>query len=100
LGHLILNIYLHRFKRKDSNQCSACRVPKETHQHFLMECPAHTHERWELQLKKGRKEINFMEVLMSKSTIVMLAHFIQSTGRFTVVEQTTERPVQQVKVPK
>jgi ribonuclease HI len=52
-GHIPLNAYLHQFKWKDSTQCPACGAPKETPQHFLLECPAYAHERWKLRPKKG-----------------------------------------------
>jgi hypothetical protein len=81
-GHIPLNTYLHCFKRKESAQCPACRAPKETPQHFLLECPAYAHERWKLRLKKGELETKFAEILTSKKKTITLAHFMKATGRF------------------
>lgn len=62
-GHVPLNAYLYRFKRKESAQCPACGVSKETPQHFLLECPTYAHERRKLGLKKGEMEIKYADIL-------------------------------------
>jgi hypothetical protein len=82
-GHIPLNGYLHQFKQKDSTQCPACRAPKETPQHFLMECPVYTYKRWKLRPKKGVLETKFAELLMSKKTAIKLAHYMHAMGRFS-----------------
>ena len=46
VGHAPLNGYLHRFKKVDSPQCPACGHPKETPEHYLLQCPSYDHERW------------------------------------------------------
>jgi ribonuclease HI len=86
-GHAPLNAYLHRFKRKESAQCPACGAPKETPQHFLLECPAYAHERWKLKPKKGAMETRFAELLANEKKIVALAHFMKATRRFALDEQ-------------
>ena len=43
--HIPLNAYLHCFKILESAQCPACGAPKETPQHFVVECPSYAHER-------------------------------------------------------
>jgi hypothetical protein len=82
-GHIPLNTYLHRFKIKGSMQCLACRAPRGTTQHFIMECPAYAHERWKLKLKKGRSELKYAEVVGKQEGVIMLAHYITDTRRFT-----------------
>lgn len=62
-GHVPLNAYLYRFKRKESAQCPACGVSKETPQHFLLECPTYAHKRRKLGLKKGEMEIKYADIL-------------------------------------
>jgi ribonuclease HI len=92
-GHAPLNVYLHRFKRKESAQCPACGAPKETPQHFLLECPAYAHERWKIRPKKGDMETKFAELLANEKKIVALAHYMKATRRFELDEQegTTKR---------
>ncbi|KAF8263025.1 hypothetical protein EI94DRAFT_1599373 [Lactarius quietus] len=87
-GHVPLNAYLHRhLKRKTDAQCPACGAPKETPQHFLIECPAYVHKRWKLRPRNGEKEIKFAEILTSSKWTVPLAHFIQAMGRFKIEEK-------------
>jgi hypothetical protein len=81
-GHIPLNAYLHRFKLKDSAQCPACGAPRETRQHFLMECPAYAHERWKLKPKKGRSELKYADIVGNGEKVVALAHYIMDTKRF------------------
>jgi hypothetical protein len=89
-GHVPLNAYLHRFKIKDSAQCPACRAPKETPQHFIMECPAYAHERWKLKPKKGRTEIKYTDLLSSQDKTIQLAHYILDTRCFEQGDQDKE----------
>ena len=89
-GHVPLNAYLFRSKRKESEQCPACGVQRETPQHFLLECPAYAYERWKLGPKKGELETKFTEILASKKKTTALAHYIQATGRFEEREKRTK----------
>ena len=82
-GHIPLNAYLHRFKISEGAQCPACGAPKETPQHFVLECPAYANERKRtLKPKKGRSELKFAEIVGRKSDAVALAHFILDSKRF------------------
>src|SRR6266568_18134 len=81
-GHIPLNTYLHRFKLAESTQCPACGHPKETAQHFLLECPAYAHERWILKPRRGKPEKKFAVLLSSEETAEALARYIHTTGRF------------------
>ena len=82
-GHIPLNVYLHRFKLAESAQCPACGAPRETPQHFILECPAYDHERRRsLKPRRGRSELKYAEILGRKNEAVALAHYIMDTGRF------------------
>ena len=82
-GHVPLNAYLFRFKRKVSAQCPACGARKETPQHYLLECPAFAYERRKLGPKKGELETKFAEVVASDKKTIALAHYLKATGRFS-----------------
>jgi len=43
--HIPLNAYLHKIKHAGSARCNKCNHPRETPQHFLLECPAFEKER-------------------------------------------------------
>ena len=78
-----MNTYLHRFKLVDSAQCPACGAPRETPQHFVLECPAYENERRKtLKPKRGQSELKFAEILGRKNKAVALAHYIMDTRRF------------------
>ena len=82
-GHIPLNAYLHRFKLVESAQCPECGAPRETPQHFILECPAYEHERRRtLKPKRGRSELKYAEILGRKNEATALAHYIIDTGRF------------------
>ena len=81
-GHIPLNAYLFRFKRKESAQCPACGAQGRTPQHFLLECPAYAREGRKLGPKKGELERKFAEIVSSERKIVALAHYMKATGRF------------------
>src|SRR5205807_6115141 len=48
LQHILLNGYLHRFRRTDKANCPACSHKKEMTAHFLLQCVKYDHERWAL----------------------------------------------------
>ena len=81
-GHIPLNAYLHRFKILESAQCPACRAPKETPQHFTVECPAYAHERRRSLKPKGRPELKYAEIKGRKNEATALAHYIRDMKRF------------------
>ena len=86
-GHVPLNAYLHRFKRKNSAQCPACGALKETPQHFLLECPAYAYGRRKLRPRKGELETKFAVILTSENKSIMLARYIHANGRFSEESQ-------------
>ena len=90
-GHVPLNAYLFRFKRKESAQCPACGADKETPQHFLLECPAYAQERRKIGPKKGELELKFADVVSNGRKIIALAHYIKGTRRFIENEQEPKR---------
>lgn len=81
-GHIPLNAYLHRFKRKASANCPACGAERETPQHFLLECPAYAYERGKLKARRGSKEKKIAELLSKEDGMAALAGYIQATDRF------------------
>ena len=81
-GHVPLNVYLFRFKRKESVQCPACGTAKETPQHFLLECLAYVHEQRKLKPRKGELETKFASIVSSKKKTITLVHYIKAMGRF------------------
>ena len=82
VGHAPLNEYLHRFKKVDSPRCPACGHPKETAEHFLIQCPSYAHERWPI-LNQSRGRIpQMIKLLSSPKLLGPLANFIEATERF------------------
>ena len=53
VGHVPLNAYLHRFKCVDNPRCPACGHPRETAEHFLLQCPNYMHKRWNITRREG-----------------------------------------------
>jgi hypothetical protein len=74
-----------------------CGAPKETLQHFLLECPTYAHKRWKLRPKKADLEMKFAEILANKKKIIALAHYMQATRRFTLEDQERVMLLQETK---
>jgi zinc-binding in reverse transcriptase len=81
ITHIPLNSYLHRFKQTDSPRCPACREPKETVEHYLIHCPAYTHEQWVLEKAIKRKPDSKTLLGDHKSTLT-LNNYIKDMHRF------------------
>ncbi|KAF8274721.1 hypothetical protein EI94DRAFT_1512188, partial [Lactarius quietus] len=62
--------------------CPACGHHNETPQHFLLNCPTYTPERWPLIAWKSPKEKEFANLLCEAKNAVQIVNFIQATGRF------------------
>ena len=84
VGHAPLNRYLHRFKKVDSPQCPACGHPKETPEHFLLQCPSYTHERWRIISQRRERPPRLTELLSSTKLLIPLANYIEATERFKI----------------
>jgi hypothetical protein len=84
VGHVPLNLYLHRFKITDSAQCPACGHPKETPEHYLLNCPKYAHERWPIRALAGSRLPNFEKLLSSPKFLRPLANYIEATRRFEI----------------
>jgi ribonuclease HI len=82
-GHFPLNEYLYRFKRAESTSCPACGHLNESPQHFILDCPAYTHERWPLIVRKNREEKKYANIIEKPKNAIKLIDFIQATGRLT-----------------
>jgi hypothetical protein len=84
VGHAPINQYLHRFKKVDSPQCPACRHPKETAEHYLLQCPKYAHERWPILSRSGGRPPKLTRLLSSAKLLGPLANYIEATGRFDI----------------
>jgi ribonuclease HI len=84
VGHVPLNLYFHRFKITDSAQCPACRHPKETPEHYLLQCPKYAHERWPIRALAGGRLPKFEKLLSSPKFLKPLANYIEATRRFEI----------------
>ncbi|KAF8273377.1 hypothetical protein EI94DRAFT_1563903 [Lactarius quietus] len=80
MGHFFLNMYLFRFKRTENVHCLACGHPNETPQHFILDCPAYTHERWLIIAGNSQKEYAYL--VDNAKNVLPLINIIQATGRF------------------
>jgi len=81
-SHIPLNVYLHRFKRTDNAQCPASGHHAETLQHFLLDCPAYTYERWPLMAGKSPSNWEYAKMLGNPKNAIPIMMYIQATGRF------------------
>ena len=85
-GHVALNGYLHRIKRRDDPFCEHCPQTKETVRHYILECPA----RRELQRTTlnplGRHARNLSHLLSTTSRTTALCKFVSASGPSTVRE--------------
>ena len=82
VGHALLNQYLYRFKKVDSPQCPACGHPKETPEHFLLQCPKYAHKRWPLLNQTRGRPPKFTVLLSNPKYLKPLANYMDATGRF------------------
>jgi len=88
VGHAPLNLYLHRFKRIDNPRCPACGHPKETPEHFLLQCPSYAHERWPILNKLGGNLPKLSKLLTNAKLLLPLANYIEASGRFELETDT------------
>jgi ribonuclease HI len=84
VGHAPINQYLHRFKKVDSPQCPACGHPKETVEHYLLQCPKYVHERWPILSRSGGRPPKLTRLLSSAKLLGPLANYIEATSRFDI----------------
>ena len=61
---------------------TACGHPKETPEHFLLQCPIYAHERWPILNKLGGNIPKLSKLLTSAKLLLPLANFIEASGRF------------------
>ena len=82
VGHILLNQYLHRFKRVGNPHCPACGHPSEMVEHFLLQCPKYAHERWSLLRQAGTAHPKLTKILSSKKLLPSVVHYVEATERF------------------
>ena len=75
-GHAPLNEYLHHFKKIDSANCLVCSDQHKTAEHFLLNCPKHTHKHWPLQVRCNRTILSFTDLLSNSKLILPLINYI------------------------
>ena len=66
----------------DSPQCPACGHPKETLEHYLLQCPSYDHERWPILNLSGGRLPQLTKLLSSPKMLVPLANYMEATERF------------------
>ena len=93
IGHVELNVHLHRFKMKDDPNCQHCNTP-ETVSHYILYC-----RRYCIQRQRLKQELRIagvhaleLEILLGggsftlkkqKAVTKAVASFIKETGRFS-----------------
>ena len=86
-GHFPLNAYLHRINKSDTDKCQNClddgeaEAPRETINHFIFICPAHTEARNDLIDRIGIDEFHLINIMSDADKIKALITFINRTGR-------------------
>ena len=89
--HILLNTYLFRISRSETENCQAClnhggHPPRqETINHFLFECVAYKEERRELVRHIGRSKLNLRNIMADVDRMKALAAYATRTGRFQQV---------------
>ena len=80
--HIPLCKYLFRIGKTDSPVCALCQCGDETVHHFLFNCPAHHHARFDLGHALGRHSKSLRYLLGNKKALKPLIHFVNDTGHF------------------
>ena len=78
--HIPLRKHLHRIGKAESPTCALCRQGDETVHHFLFECPAHQHARFDLGRALGLQSKSLCYLLNSKKALKLLLQFVNETG--------------------
>jgi hypothetical protein len=81
-NHIPLNPYLHKIKRAENASYDNCGYPRETPQHFIMECPKYEKERRKLLEGRLGAKRNFANIVTDEEHICKLANFILESKRF------------------
>ena len=76
----------------DKARCPACGDDEESPEHFLLRCPSHAHERWDItqRANKLRKPMTMETLLGIQEMARPLAKYIRATGRFEKSGQNTQ----------
>ncbi|PBK95100.1 hypothetical protein ARMGADRAFT_926053 [Armillaria gallica] len=85
-GHILLNAYLHRFKKANFPFCESCYTKgvevKETVHHFIFECPKHQSIRTDMKKGMRRGATSMWSMMENVTTIKALLKYIGKTWRF------------------
>ena len=86
-AHFPLNVYLHRIRKSDTDECQKCtnnrlpHRPRETINHFIFECTAYNEAREQLKAKIGRNNFHLSNIMINANYIKELTIYINRTGR-------------------
>jgi len=88
--HIPLKAYLHKIKCAQDASCDKCGYPRETPQHYLLECPEYEKERRRLLEGRSGSKRKFASLVTDEEHICKLANYITETKRFHEVEVPVE----------
>ena len=81
MGHILLNLYLHRISKSDSPTCGYCKVGEESVHHYLIDWVSWNYNRWFLIQKLGRASKSMASLLSTKKGVSEVLKYIGRTGR-------------------
>ena len=79
--HIPLRKYLFRISKTDSPVCALCQHGDETVHHFLFNCPAHHHARFNLGRALGHHS-KLLHYLLGNKALKLLIRFVNDTRHF------------------
>jgi hypothetical protein len=86
-GHILLNAYLARINKSETEYCQACMDNedglhcRETIKHVIFECSSYELERVNLRNKIGLRHFNLRSIMSNTDRMKALAKFLGKTGR-------------------
>lgn len=81
-GHVALNFYLHRVRRREDPHCDHCPTTRESIRHYLFECPEYRASRRLALDPLGRLARDLPFLLSTKVGTAALQRYVASTERF------------------
>ena len=86
-AHFLLNVYLHRIRKLDTDKCQKCtnnrlpHQPRETINHFIFECTAYNEARDHLKARIGRDNFHISNIMTDANYMKELMTYINRTSR-------------------
>ncbi|KAH8823900.1 hypothetical protein DL96DRAFT_1468793 [Flagelloscypha sp. PMI_526] len=81
-NHVPLNLYLHRFKKRDDGWCPHCPRKLESFKHLLIDCQAYRRERSILRREVGRQAGSLKHLMGTEKAADSFVRFLVATNRF------------------